>query len=212
MSIRFGSNTVYKTRTDYRINEGELDCGDIIYMFIKSIEKTINMEDEQSICSIGVVGDAGMCYESVSLNVREEAMPKYIPIAAALGQTAEFLTQMAANGEAVMKLACDLRIKLLTCELTATWKDMDAVPCPDDLLNVTTADGAYRLGDPIQLPTTTSSWIQTSYSKDQPSDDFGSQSATYTLKIPYPSGSDRAVYISDMPTYYPDWDDNECSA
>jgi len=89
--IRFGSTSGYQTRTDYRVSEGELDCGTTVHMFIRSIEKSYTFTDEFAICSIGVKdgGGADFCYSNASLKIREEANPKYKPTEAATGQTAE---------------------------------------------------------------------------------------------------------------------------
>jgi hypothetical protein len=155
MAIRFGSATGYQTKTDYRINSGELDCGTTVFMFIKDIQKTMSFTDEQTICSIGVKAVSGtdMCYENASLKITEEAMPKYKPIDEALGQTAEFLSNLGLEGKAATQLACiPLKIKTLTIELSATYKEMDEAPTPEDLLDVVTADEAYRLGDFFSLP------------------------------------------------------------
>lgn len=121
MSIRFGTTSGFKTRTDFRISEGELDCGDTVHMFIKTIEQSYTFEDEYSICSIGILSNPNLCYESVSLKITEEAAPKYKPVAAAKEQTAEFLAEMGALGQAVTELACTpLKIKSTSVELTAT--------------------------------------------------------------------------------------------
>lgn len=121
MAIRFGTSSGYKTRTDFRISEGELDCGNEVHMFIKTIEKSYSFEDEYSICSIGIVGGGDLCYESVSLKITEEAAPKYKPTTEALGQTAAYLATMGADGKAATELACTpLKIKNVSVEYTAT--------------------------------------------------------------------------------------------
>lgn len=202
MSIRFGATSGYKTRTDFRISEGELDCGDTVHMFIKTIEQSYTFEDEYSICSIGIISSPNLCYENVSLKITEEAAPKYRPTAAATGQSAEALAIMGAAGEAVTELACTpLKIKSTSVELTATWKDMDETPDPVELAAVTTADGAYVIGDLITLPAT-GSYIVTSKSTDQPADDFGSQSITYRKKLPYPSDLVRNAYLVGIDSYF----------
>lgn len=206
MSIRFGTTSGYKTRTDFRISEGELDCGDTVHMFIKTIEQSYTFEDEYSICSIGILSDPNLCYESVSLKITEEAAPKYKPVPAATGQTAAFLAEMGAAGEAVTELACTpLKIKSTSVELTATQKDMDITPTPVDLAAITTADAAYVIGDRITLPDT-GSYIITSKSTDQPADDFGSRSITYRKKLPYPSDAVRVAYLVGVDEYFGDDD------
>jgi hypothetical protein len=155
MAIRFGSPTGYQTKTDYRVSEGELDCGTTVHMFIKNIEKSLSFTDEQNICSIGVKASSGtdMCYENASLKIREEAQPKYKPIDEALGQTAEFLAQLGEEGRASTQLACvPLKIKTLVVELSATYKEMDEAPTPEMLLDVVTSDDAERLGDFFDIP------------------------------------------------------------
>jgi len=202
MSIRFGTSSGYKTRTDFRISEGELDCGSEVHMFIKTIEQSYSFEDEYSICSIGIISNPNLCYESVSLKITEEAVPKYKPTAAATGQDAAYLANMGANGEAVTELACTpLKIKSTTVEITATWKDMDVTPLPADLEAVTTADGAYIIGTLITLPST-GNYIVTSKSTDQPADDFGSRSITYRKKLPYPDVSTRGAYLTGISSYF----------
>lgn len=202
MSIRFGTSSGYKTRTDFRISEGELDCGSDVHMFIKTIEQSYSFEDEYSICSIGIISVPNLCYESVSLKITEEASPKYKPTAAATGQDAAALAVMGAAGQAVTELACTpLKIKSTSVELTATWKDLDITPTPADLEAVTTADGAYVIGSLITLPAT-GSYIVTSKSIDQPADDFGSRSITYRKKLPYPDGATRTAYIVGVDTYF----------
>lgn len=202
MSIRFGTSSGYKTRTDFRISEGELDCGSEVHMFIKTIEQSYSFEDEYSICSIGIISDPNLCYESVSLKITEEAVPKYKPVAEATGQDAVYLATMGAEGKAVTELACTpMKIKNTTVELTATWKDMDVTPTPVQLTAVTTADGAYVIGSLITLPST-GSYIVTSKSTDQPADDFGSRSITYRKKLPYPSTIVRDAYITGISSYF----------
>jgi hypothetical protein len=205
MSIRFGTESGYKTRTDFRISEGELDCGDIIYMFIKTIEKSYTFEDEYSICSIGIIPGSGdnPCYESISLKIREEAAPKYKPTDEAREKTPEYLAQMAIDGKAATELACiPIKIKMTTVELTASYKDVEVKPDPVDLENATTADGVYRIGDLIVLPAT-GSYILTSFSTDQPTDDFGTRSITYTKKLPYPDDQVRQDYLTGIADYFP---------
>jgi len=153
MSIRFGTTSGYKTKTDFRISEGELDCGDTVHMFIKNIEKSYSFEDEFSICSIGVLSDPNLCYENVSVKLTEEAMPKYKPTELAKGQDASFLAGLAIDGTAVTTLACTpLKIKSCTVEINATWKDLDVTPTPANLLAVTTADGLYTISNEIAIP------------------------------------------------------------
>ncbi len=144
MAIRFGSTNGYKTRTDFRISEGELDCGTEIHMFIKNIEKSETIEDEFSNCSIGIIGN-GMCYENASVTLREEAVPKYKPVAAALGRTAVELAEMGASGIAATELACVLKIKSVSVEVTATFKEMDSTVSADEILAATTSDGLTTL-------------------------------------------------------------------
>ncbi len=204
MAIKFGSETGYQVRTDYRVNEGELDCGTTVHMFIRNIEKSYTFSDEFSLCSIGIIdgGGAEMCYENASLKIREEAMPKYKPIDSALGATAEALAIMGQAGEAVTELACvPLRIKTLTVELTCTFKDMDATPDPDDILAITTSDGLQILGAFFAVPTT-GTYIITTKTTDQPADDFGSKTMTYTKKLPYPDNATRTLYLDGVDDYF----------
>ncbi len=204
MAIKFGSETGYQVRTDYRVNEGELDCGTTVHMFIRNIEKSYTFSDEFSLCSIGIIdgGGADMCYENASLKIREEAMPKYKPIASALSATALALAEMGESGIAVTELACvPLRIKTLTVELTCTFKDMDETPTPDDILEITTSDGVETLGRFFSIPTT-GTYIITTKTTDQPADDFGSKTLTYTKKIPYPNSTIRALYLDGVSSYF----------
>jgi hypothetical protein len=198
MAIKFGSTNGYKTRTDFRISEGELDCGNEIHMFIKNIEKSMTIEDEFTICSIGVIGQNSlvtqMCYETVSITLREEVAPKYKPVAGALGATAAVLETMGANGEAATELACDLKVKNVSVEVTATFKEMDQLVTADEILTATTSDGLTSLSTLIGALPAGGNWIKTSHSVDQPADDFGSQTITYTKKIPYPTDLDRTGY------------------
>lgn len=206
MSIKFGSESGYKTRIDYRVNQGELECGERVYMFIKNIEKTYTFENEQDICSIGVTGDPNLCYESVGLSIREDAIVKYLPTETALGQTPEVLEEFGNDGIAITQLACTpIKIRQITVELTASYKDIEAAPEPEDLLACTTSDGAYILGDLITLPAE-GQYIRTSYSTDQPVDDFGTRSITYTKKIAYPTQEERLAYTTGIEVYYDEFD------
>jgi hypothetical protein len=153
MAIRFGSVTGFKTRTDFRINEGELDCGTEIHMFIKNIEKSMTIEDEFTICAIGIIGN-NMCYENASVTLREEAAPKYKPILEALNHTAADLSLLGAQGIAATELACVLKIKNVSVEVTATFKEMDSTVTADQILAATTSDGITSLSSLIgNIPT-----------------------------------------------------------
>ena len=121
MAVRFGTTSGYKQKKDFRISEGELNCGDVIHQFIKNIEKSYSFEDEFSICSIGILSDPNLCYESISLKLTEEASPKYKPTLLARGKDAAFLAALALDGTAVTTLACTpIKIKSCTVEITAT--------------------------------------------------------------------------------------------
>lgn len=202
MSIRFGTLSGYKQKTDFRISEGELDCGDQIHMFIKNIEKSYSFEDEFSICSVGIISDPNLCYETVSIKLTEEAAPKYKPTDLAKGQDAAFLANLAIDGTAVTTLACTpLKIKSCTVEINATWKDLDITPLPNEISAVTTADGLYTISDELFIPAE-GNYIITSKSVDQPTDDFGSRTITYRKKINYPDTTTRDTYLVGVDTYF----------
>lgn len=202
MSIRFGTTSGYKTKTDFKISEGELDCGDTIHLFIKNIEKSYSFEDEFSICSIGILSDPNLCYETVSIKLTEEAMPKYKPTDLARGKDAEFLANLAIDGTAVTTLACTpLKIKSCTIEINATWKDLDITPLPTEAMSVTTADGLYVISNEIDIPSE-GNQIVTSKSIDQPTDNFGSRTITYRKKVNYPDSTTRDSYLFNVDTYF----------
>ena len=192
MAIRFGNSSGIRTRTDLRINEGELDCGNKVYMFIKNIERSRTYEDDQSFCSIGVVNEAvDLCFENASLRIREEAMPKYKPVQP--GITAPELETWGNEGRAATELACTpIKIKTATIELSASYRDIEVLATVDQILTCTTADGAVSLTDLLNwTPPSTLNFILTTDSVDQPADDFGTRNITYTAKIPYPEIPDR---------------------
>lgn len=78
---------------------------------------------------------------------------------------------------------------------------MDIVPTTAQLESVTTADGAYTIGNLISLPAT-GTFIRTSQSTDQPADDFGSRTITYRKKIPYPDAGVRSSYLTGISSYF----------
>lgn len=202
MSIRFGTTSGYKTKTDFKISEGELDCGDVVHLFIKTIEKSYSFEDEFSICSVGIISEPNLCYESISVKLSEEASPKYKPTEVARGQDAAFLAALALDGTAVTTLACSpIKIKSCTVEISATYRDMDIIPTVNELLAATTADGLYTIGDQITIPTE-GNYIITSKSVDQPTDDFGTRTITYKKKINYPDSTDRLGYLDNVDIYF----------
>ena len=192
MAIRFGNSSGIRTRTDLRINEGELDCGNHVYQFIRNIEKSRTYEDDQSFCNLGIINpNIDVCFENASLRIREEAIPKYKPVQP--GITAQELEQWGNQGKAATELACTpLKIRNATIEVSASYKDVDVLVTVDEILQTTTADGAVSLTDLInQTPPAGLNFILTTDSKDEPVDDFGTRNVTYTAKIPYPEISDR---------------------
>lgn len=192
MAIRFGNSSGIRTRTDLRINEGELDCGNHVYMFIKNIERTRTYEDDQSYCSIGVINEnVDVCFENASIRIREEAIPKYKPVQP--GIEAAELEQQGNQGRAATELACTpIKIRNATIEVSASYRDIDTLVAVDDILQCTTADGAISLTGLLnQTPPAGLNFILTTDSIDQPADDFGTRNITYTAKIPYPEIADR---------------------
>lgn len=138
MSIKFGSATGKSTKTDYKVTDGELDCGSHIYMYIKTIDKTETVTDTASVCNLGIGGT--LCFESASIKYSEEPVPKYIPVE--FGLTAQELETRGAEGKAATKLGCTpMKIKSSTWELSATYKDTDERVTVDQILALTSADG-----------------------------------------------------------------------
>jgi hypothetical protein len=136
------------------------------------------------------------------MRISEEASPKYKPTDEALGVTAEELAQLAQKGIASTKLACvPLKIKSVTVEVSASYREMDRDPSVEDILQSTTSDGLVTLGEFFTLPDN-GTYILTSKSTDSPMDNFGTRSITYRKKIAYPTTQARDVYLGGVEQYF----------
>lgn len=153
MAIKFGSQTGRRERVDYRIDDGELECGLNIYSFTRQIEKNLTFEDEFFTCSIGVIADitgsfldttlSGICIEQVEIRVRENARPKYKPPKV---YTLDEIVQLSKDGTAVNVLACDIYVRYVDIEITARYKsDGNYLVSIDELITTRTADSAVNL-------------------------------------------------------------------
>lgn len=212
--IKFGSLTGRREREDYRIDEAELECGQNIYNYIRTIEKTLSFEDEFPTCSIGVILDENdqtnyfdvstglpvICLESVEVRLRENARPKYKPDRI---YTLAEVIQLSQDGTAVSGLACTLQVRMVEVELRARYKsDGNTYLTPVEILRAKTADGAVSITDLLGFNPNSfiGNWTVAGKSVDKPIDDFWSQEVIYRGRIAYPSSTLRNAYINPVET------------
>lgn len=207
MAIKFGSQTGRRERVDYRIDDGELECGLNIFTFNKQIEKNVSYEDEFFTCSIGVIVDLDtpptgqypdVCIEQIEVRLRENARPKYKP---PREFTLEEIVQKSEKGEAVNVLACDVKVRYVDVELNARYKsDGNYLLSVNEILSAKTADGATTLISVLGFDPRTVVSNQTVVNKgvEKPIDDFQNQEITYRGRIAYPDAAKRSAYITPI--------------
>lgn len=202
MGIRFGSLTGRRERIDYRIDEGELQCGKNIYSYLKTIEKSTSIDDEFFTCSMGIVLDPvdstigspdctdcpSICIEEITVTIREEAIPpRYKPKDVySLNEILEY----SEDGSSVLDLGCPIKIRRTEIEVTARYKSDGTTNLPlEAILRCKTSDELLNVVDimgfnPIPY---VRSWTVRTKSIDKPVDDFWTQEISYLGRIGYPS-------------------------
>lgn len=207
MAITYGSDTGRRERDSFRTTEGELDCGTKIFIWTKNIQNSREIEDEYSICSIGVVmldGVGGnprtdICVQTASIRISEDVTPRYKPADYAKGKEPGELETLSNDGTASDVLACPIRVRRTEFELTCEYNG-DTLVSSDDILLCETADGAYNLTDVAYIPAGLT-FVLVDKTVDRPQDDFVSTTVTYRARLPYPADSpDREAYIDPVLT------------
>ena len=179
MALKFGSTTGRKETEELRVRDGELICSGKVFSYIRTIDKTLRIEDDFPTCSIGVIlpdyttdsTDIVLAPIEVQVRLRERAKPK---LKARNEYTLGDILTMTNNGEAPTKLACDIKVE--ATEITVTCRfygDGQTYPTPEQILKAETADGVKLtdlLGfDPGSL---VASWTLTQKTIEKPIDNF----------------------------------------
>lgn len=160
MGIRFGSLTGRRERIDYRIDEGELQCGKEIYSFLRTIEKSVSIDDEFFTCSMGIIMDAvdstigtpdctecpSICIEEITITVREDPVPpRYKP----KGQyNLNDIIGYSEDGTSVLDLGCPIQIRRTEIEARVRYKSDGTTNIPlESILRCKTSDGLLSVTD-----------------------------------------------------------------
>jgi len=152
MAVKFGSLTGRRERESLRPREGEVVCGERVFIYLRNIEKTYSFEDEFFTCSIGVTlpsdSTSNVCLTEASIRVNEEARPKYKPDSTMVGIDITTAEELGYDGTALTTLACPIKVITVTIDVSARYKsDGTTLLSIDEILNSSTADGLIKLKD-----------------------------------------------------------------